>query len=368
MIKYLLLAVEKFRGVTKLSADLIKTSKKVREGFLLFFFPVLVIAFSLAECKTPEERAQEFALTKEQACPNFGKLNREKIEKAIFIHDGRYENLQLHDMVVGISDAMEARAIKTKKDYTRFTKLYKKICGEGDVPFKEEIEYYDKVVKEEYNDLESMAKAAKINLDQILDLRNESVREEFLLAWYNSKENPDIKNSIYYPPNEFKFKEDKKKFEDYRKYKYAITDTYWVWGDYDFKKNAFEISQTNRDFFNQIKYIAPEYAWISLKKPLKDSDTIKSNTWFSISSDKAEKFKNHEYDRENVVILTKFSPAYYSSPGKCGYAVDMSDPLQQAEYKQCKAKYETSQLKIKYLSLETLKYRIVYDGEVYKNF
>lgn len=68
-------------------------------------------------------------------------------------------------------------------------------------------------LKEEENiqAIEDITKSQKIKMDEFLDLRDESTRKEFLLAWYNSKENPDIENNISYSENEFKYQEDKKK-------------------------------------------------------------------------------------------------------------------------------------------------------------
>lgn len=225
--------------------------------------------------------------------------------------------------------------------------------------------------EKEYYILESMAKAAKINLDQILDLRNETIRDEFLLSWYNSKENPDIENYMSYSENEFKFQEDKKNFQDYRKYKYAITDSYWIWGEYDFNKKALSISQGDTDFVKSLKvnsdFTVVVTRLLELTNSLKNSDTIKSTLSLFISPEKAEKFKSEKYNKRNVIILSKFSPAFHTTTGKCIYP-DQHYEIRDNEYKECKKRFDNKQMKFKYLLSEPLKYRIVYDGEVYKNY
>ena len=69
---------------------------------------------------------------------------------------------------------------------------------------------------------------------------------------------------------------------------------------------------------------------------------------------------NYDSYKEEVIILTKFSPAYFRTTLKCKFNVKY--------YEHCQRQYENEEFKYKYLSLETLKYRIVHDGEVYKNY
>lgn len=389
MIRYLLMAVEKTKGVTKLSADLIKTIRKVRKSFLLFFFPVFAIIFCFAECQTPQQKAEQFPLKKEQACPNFGKLNSTDFELAIYQdNNSGVHMIQLESSIlVGnrahatqqleLSWAVDALSINNRKDYTMFEDIYKALCAKQ-VPFATEIQYNKKLIEEkqkvekaeqeEIKKIEEIAKAAKINVDEILDLRYKETREDFILAWYNSKENPDVLNDITYEENEFKFENDKKKFQDYRNYKYAITDTFQINGEYDFKKKAFQISSDTKRISGQ--YLHANHFQrmfysneVVLNKPFINSETIKSSISFSIPPAKAEKFKveaNHDWYKEEVIILTKFSPAYFRTTVKCNFDL--------RHYEQCRKNNENQEFKLKYLSLETLKYRIVFDGEVYKNY
>ncbi|MBK8394131.1 MAG: hypothetical protein IPL26_02660 [Leptospiraceae bacterium] len=265
---------------------------------------------------------------------------------------------EIPDSFKGQEKTLEAPALK--KIYDDFLVL------------ERESEEQQKIAEEaDRKNLESIAKAAKINVNQIIDLRNEATRDTFLLSWYNSKENPDIENNKSYSGNEFNFQEDKKEFEDYRKYKYAITDSYWVWGEYSFGKRAYDISQTNDDFVTSLNvkrdFTGTVVRLLEMKKYLNDSDTVKSYLNFSIPPDKAEQFKNEKYEFKNVIILSKFSPASLVTTGKCKYPDEYYE-IRDDEYKECKERFENRKIKFKYLVGEPLKYRIVFDGEVYKNY
>lgn len=293
-----------------------------------------------------------------------------------------YSKLELEDNKGAIDDYSKAILLNPKDGEAFHNRAIAKVRLGNFEGVKEDFEFAlknESITQDQFNaqinwvssmqNIASIASAAKIRVDQILDLRDDNVRKEFLLSWYNSKENPDIENKKDYSENEFKYQEDKKKFQDYRKYKYAITNSYLTIGDYDFKKGAFRIS-TNPSVFNSLSFGGYDARHLELKKPLELSNTIQSNTWFSISTDKAEKFKQYEKEddvNKNVIILTKFSPAAHTTTGKCNYP-DTYFQLRDEQYKICKKEFENKQLKLKYLSTETLKYRIVYSGEVYKNY
>jgi hypothetical protein len=350
MLKYLLLAVEKNSGVTELSAYLIKTSKKMRESFLLLF-----TIFGLAGCQTPQEKAQEFVLRKGQACPNFGKLNREEIKQGIYKqNESDDERIMTAQGDVNLYWVTDALSIKDKKNYLTFTDLYQRICNTN-VPFNDEIEYVKNAKQEDEDNIQSIAKAAKIKVDEIIDLRDRDIRNDFNRSWYNFKENPDIDNENSFGKDEFEFEKAKKKFQDLRKFKYAITNSFQINGDYDFKKQAFQIS-AKTEYFER-DYIP---AFFTFNKPFTSSSTIKSSIWFSIPPDKAKQFKENGIYGENIIILTKFSPTYHKTTIKCD-----TDSQHLAH---CLEHYSNKELKLKYLSTETLKYRIVYDGEVYANY
>ena len=106
---------------------------------------------------------------------------------------------------------------------------------------------------------------------------------------------------------------------------------------------------------------------LELKNPLMENQAIKYSIGFKISPDKAESFKTFKYERKNVLMLSKFSPAYHTSTGYCQYP-DKYYEIRDTEYKECKKRFENRALKFKYLSIEPVKYRIIYDGEVYKNY
>ncbi len=262
------------------------------------------------------------------------------------------------------------------KEHEEEFSVFKKIALtniHNDFSSIQEEEEKNKKLKEEESKqaIAEIAKSQKIKVDDILDLRDEKTRDEFLLAWYNYKENPEIENYINYSENEFNFQEDKKKFQNYRKYKYVITDTYWIWGEYDFEKKAYSISSTNQDFVKSLNvkgdFTGTVTRLLEMKKSLDDFDTIKSSVLLSIPLDKAEKFKGETYDPDNVIILSKFLPMSFATTGKCKYP-DEYYAIRDDEYKDCKKRFENRQIKFKYLASEPLKYRIVYDGEIYKNY
>ncbi|MBP9886120.1 MAG: tetratricopeptide repeat protein [Leptospiraceae bacterium] len=212
-------------------------------------------------------------------------------------------------------------------------------------------------------DIDSIAKAAKIKVDEIIDLRDSSRQKYFDLSWFNFKENPDIANYKDYSENEFKYQEDKKNFQDYRKYKYAITSDFHI-GEYDFQRKAFPI----RSHFTYLETNGPNgiLAILEVKDPIENSDTINSKSLFSISPNKAEKFKNTENRDKKIINLVKISPAYYTTTGRC-----KNPPYGggwEGVINYCKKKFEYKQFKYKYILNETVKYRIIYDGEVYKNY
>lgn len=325
----------------------------------------LILAIATGHCQSAEEKAKEIVKENEarakanalsykvNACPNYGILKPDEIKQATYtvlegeervalIVPGDFRKVHPEDEYTSTSlyAATEALSIGwSRVKLKEWIEHYRDKCGNKNIPYWDEIAYNIEVKKI----IAEMASSLKIKPSEILDLRRPTTR--FRLAWFNSKENPSIYNQTHYD-NEFKFQEDKESLKKIREYKYVITDDYRLSGDYDFEQNGYHLTTEDSESIqydfgdsNRLTYYAPE----DLRFP---TDVI-----FKISPQKAQKFKSQWSGGLNAITLSKIFPKIYIHP----------------EGQRWRKGKDTS-AKIKYFSIETLKYHIEFENEIYKNY
>lgn len=204
-----------------------------------------------------------------------------------------------------------------------------------------------------------------VDVDQIQSFQN---------AWFNSKENPNIENSIEYNKNEFEYNKDKASFAETRQKKYVLTGNYIVQGEYDFKKQGYNI-RSNGLMFNTLpdksenviegfNFNLVDRLYI-VKNPISIGDYFKTTAFFKIPPKEAETiFKN----KPAVYILSKITPSTHSSPAQCVYPKDYYEQRDN-EFRECEKKYRNKKsVTYKTFKIETLRYYINDNGTIYKNY
>ena len=204
-----------------------------------------------------------------------------------------------------------------------------------------------------------------VDVDQIQSFQN---------AWFNSKENPNIENSIEYNKNEFEYNKDKASFAETRRKKYVLTSNYIVQGEYDFKKQGYNIRSNGRMFntlpdksenvIEGFNFNLVDRLYI-VKNPISIGDYFKTTAFFKIPSQEAETiFKN----KPSVYILSKITAATHSSPAQCVYPKDYYEQRDN-EFRECENKYRNKKsVTYKTFKIETLRYYINDNGTIYKNY
>jgi hypothetical protein len=349
--------------MTRVSSFYILISKN-----LLYFLKIssfLILAIATGHCQSAEEKAKEIVRENEarakanalsykgNACPNYGILKPEEIKQATYTDNDGSEKIffivknssEMHSRGKSrtegyntrlTSQATGALKIGSRLELDEFTKNdYFEVCGdENALPYWDEIAYNIEVKKI----IAAMASSLKIKPSEILDLRRPT---RFRPAWFNSRENPSIDNQMSYYDNEFKFQEEKESFKKIREYKYVITDDYILSGDYDFEQNGYHLTTEDSEYiqYNQSAYFAPQ----DLRFP---TDVI-----FKISPQKAQKFKSRRRGLNAIILSKIFSKIHLVNTE--------GHPRREGKDKNAK---------IKYFSIETLKYHIEFENEIYKNY
>ena len=243
-----------------------------------------------------------------------------------------------------IEDYSQCIALNSKHaDAFEYRGYSKVMIGDFEIALKNE-----NITKEDFDetmnwitstqDIDSMAKAAKIKADEILDLRFRNNGSKFITAWFNIREfGSSYDNAEESVGNEFQYEKEKESFKEIRNYKYVITHNYIIWRDYDFQKKGFYFTADDRD-------LCPYVCLIRAPKAL----SLPSEPLFSISPEKAEKYK--DVSAQSSIVLSKITPKTHIDPNGKSW------------------KKEERTAKIRYFLIETLKYRFVFDGEVYKNY
>ena len=196
----------------------------------------------------------------------------------------------------------------------------------------------------------------------------------FQKAWFNSKENPGIENSIEYNKNEFEYNKEKASFAETRAMKYILTYGYIVQGEYDFKKQGYNIRSNGRPFNtlpDQSENVIEGFNFnivdrlYKVKNPIAIGDYFKTTAFFKIPSQEAESiFKN----KPAVYILSKITAAPHSSPAQCVYPKDYYEQ-RDTEFRECEQKYRNKKsVTYKTFKIETLRYYINDKGTIYKNY
>lgn len=325
----------------------------------------VMLLFFIGQCQSVQEKELENAYAnalsyKSNACPNYGILTLDEIKQATFINGKNEEKVMFivpgewdFSGVIGrqkpdrylplaVSEATGALKISSMFTLDKFIEQYKVVCGDIPIP------YWDKIAYNIYINklITDMASSLKIKPEEILDLRIKKNREDFVTAWFNKRENPSLNNYSTYEGNEFQYETDKESFKKIRNYKYIITRDYSIWGDYDFKRKGYHFT-AKHDFETTIQFRAGDGMVVP------NELCLPSKLLFEISSEKAEKFKKQRSDEVISIVLSKISPKIYFNLDGKGYIGDGNKPPKR---------------KLLYFSVETLKYYVQFDGEIYKNY
>lgn len=376
-------------GTEKNNAELynergnLKSDNEDFKGAIEDFTTAISINPKFANAFYNRARAKENLENRKQAIEDFNKAISINPNDADFYYGRGLSKSELKDNKGAIEDYSKAISLNPKDGVAFRARAFVKIeLGDFDGA-KEDFEFALKNEGITQNEIDQamnliiqkkmLWSVEKKDIDSE-ELILDSQIEDFKNAWFNSKENPNIENSVIYSKDEFEYNKDKSSFAKIREQKYVITDTFAIKGEYDFKKSGYNVRSGGAPFNTLPDKSETTFAGINfnivdrlykIKNPITIEDYFKTTVLFKIPEEEA-KDKNKKIGK--VYILSKISPASHTSPAQCVFPKDYYEQRDN-EFRECERKYKNKKsVTYKYFKIEPLRYHIEYNGIIYKNY